>query len=98
MPMLRLLGTGTAAGGFAALYDTDADLLVVQGASTRDGTAVLVPTELLDSVEPGTTLLAETTTAAGVALVAGTPVDDETREKLLLEPNETAVEVPKNGQ
>lgn len=97
MPMLRLLGTGTAAGGFAALYDTDTDLLVAQGTSTRDGFAVLVPVELLESVEPGTTLLAETTTTTGVALIAGTPVDEQTREKLLLEPNETAVTVPKTG-
>lgn len=96
--MLRLLGTGAAAGGFAALYDTDADLLVVQGASTRDGNAVLVPTALLDSVEPGTMLLAEATTTTGVALIAGTPVDEQTREKLLLEPNETAVAVPKTGR
>ncbi|MEV0773848.1 hypothetical protein [Nocardia salmonicida] len=98
MPMLRLLGTGAAAGGFAALYDTDNDSLIAQGISVRDGAAVLVPTELLDKVEPGMTLLSETTTTAGVALIAGTPVDEQTRDKLLLEADETAVEVPRTGR
>ena len=98
MPMLRLLGTGVAAGGFAALYDTDADCLVAQGISTRDGSAVLVPIELLDKLESGMSAAAETTNTPGVALIAGTPVDEETRDKLLLEDDETAVSIPKGSR
>ncbi|MFI1241444.1 hypothetical protein [Nocardia salmonicida] len=98
MPMLRLLGTGAAAGGFAALYETDNDTFIAQGLAARDGAAVLVPTALLDKVEPGMPLLAETTTTEGVVLIAGTPVDEQTRDKLLLEPDETAVEVPRTGR
>ncbi|MEV0769587.1 hypothetical protein [Nocardia salmonicida] len=94
MPMLRLLGTGIAAGGLAALYITDHDSLIAQGISARDGTAVLMPVELLDKVEPGMFLPAETTTTDGIALITGIPVDQQTRDKLLLEDDETAVEVP----
>ncbi|MGF0320957.1 hypothetical protein [Nocardia fluminea] len=93
MPILRLLGTGLAAGGLAALYVTDHDSLIAQGISACDGTAVLIPVELLDNVEPGMFLPAETTTE-GIALITGTPVDQQTRGKLLLEDDETAVEVP----
>ncbi len=95
MTTLRLLGTGAAAGGFAALYDTDRDSLIAQGISARDGAAVLVPTELLGKVGTEMTSLAEATTTEGVVLIAGTPVDEQTRDKLLLDDDETAVEVPK---
>lgn len=96
MTTLRLLGTGAAAGGFAALYDTDHDSLIAQGISALDGAAVLVPVELLSKLDPEGTVFAEATTTEGVALIAGTPVDEQTRDKLLLEHDETAVEVPKS--
>ncbi|MFF0546875.1 hypothetical protein ACFYTF_28965 [Nocardia thailandica] len=93
--MLRLLGVGSIGGGCPALYDTDTDALVVQGRSTRDGTAVLVPRGLLDWAEPGMTLVGEPTEDTDTVLIAGAPVDEGTREKLMLDDDETAVLVPR---
>ena len=95
MPMLRLLGVGSIGGGCPALYDTDTDALVVQGRSTRDGAAVLVPRNLLGWAEPGMILVSETTEDPDTVLISGDPVDEETREKLLLDDDETAVLVPR---
>ncbi|MEV2218525.1 hypothetical protein AB0E01_01435 [Nocardia vinacea] len=40
----------------------------------------------------------ETTETPGLLLVAGTPVPDSIRAKLTLDPDETAVEVPRCAQ
>jgi hypothetical protein len=93
MIALRLLGSGSKDGGCPALYATDADTLVVQGLTARDGGAVLVPHALLDWAEPGTALTVETTTEPGMVLVAGQPVAPDVRGRLTLAVDETAVEV-----
>jgi hypothetical protein len=89
-----LLGSGSENGNCPALYATDSNGLIAQGDSVRNGTAVLVPYELLNWAEPGTRLMVETTDAPGVVLIVGEPVTDEVRKQLTLDPNETAVEVP----
>ncbi|WP_330251789.1 hypothetical protein OG874_37605 [Nocardia sp. NBC_00565] len=95
---LRLLGSGSKDGGCPALYALGPDALIVQGLHTRDGHAVLVPHALLDWAEPGAALRVETTETPGLLLVAGTPVPDSIRAKLTLDPDETAVEVPRCAQ
>lgn len=96
MPMLRLLGCGSTEHGCPALYDTDADVLIVQGRTARDGAAVLVPATVSDWAEPGMSVPVEKTQTPGVVLVTGDPVDEQTLDKLLLEEDETAVSIPKH--
>ncbi|MET7752295.1 MULTISPECIES: hypothetical protein [Actinomycetes] len=98
MTELRLLGCGSKDGGCPALYATDNDTLIVQGLTTRAGNAVLIPHhQLLDWAEPGSTITMETTDNPELVLVAGTPVTDDVRSRLILDPDETAVEVPRCG-
>ncbi|MFI1240834.1 hypothetical protein [Nocardia salmonicida] len=94
MPLLRLLGVSSLGTGCPALYETDIDALVVHGRSARDGTAVLVPWTLLSWAEPGTVLTIEQTEDTDTVLIAGDPVDEETREALLMGDDEAAVLVP----
>ncbi|WP_051047416.1 hypothetical protein [Nocardia asiatica] len=98
MAALRLLGSGSKDGGCPALYATDSGTLIVQGIATRDGNAVLVPHALLNWAEPGLTLNVETTTTPGVVLIAGDRITDDIRTRLTLDPDETAVEVPRCAQ
>lgn len=98
MPMLRLLGCGSTEHGCPALYDTDADVLIVQGRTARGGTAVLVPATIGDWAEPGMTVPVEATETPGVVLVTGDPVDEQTLAKLLLEEDEAAVSIPKHSR
>ncbi|MFF0495687.1 hypothetical protein ACFYU5_04710 [Nocardia aobensis] len=99
MTVLRLLGSGSKDGGCPALYATDGDTLIVQGLTTRGGNAVLIPhSQLLEWAEPGSTITMETTETPELVLVAGTPVTDEVRSRLILDPDETAVEVPRCGR
>ncbi|MFG2447579.1 hypothetical protein ACGFQG_32335 [Nocardia fluminea] len=95
MPMLRLLGCASTEFGCPALYDTDTDVLIVQGTRARDGAAVLVPDTIGTWAEPGMVVPTHATDTAGVVLVAGDPVDEETLAKLLLEDDEAAVSIPK---
>ncbi|MEV6774601.1 hypothetical protein AB0N05_38805 [Nocardia sp. NPDC051030] len=97
MTTLRLLGSGSKDGGCPALYATD-NGHVVQGIAAREGRAVLVPHALLNWAEPGTVLAVETTDTAGMVLVAGEPVTADVRERLTLDSDETAVEVPRCSQ
>lgn len=99
MTVLRLLGSGSKDGGCPALYATDGDTLIVQGLTTRGGNAVLIPhSQLLEWAEPGSTITMETTEIPELVLVAGIPVTDEVRSRLILDPDETAVEVPRCGR
>ncbi|GAA5045475.1 hypothetical protein [Nocardia callitridis] len=99
MTELRLLGSGSKDGGCPALYATDTDTLIYQGIATRDGHAVLMPhSQLLEWAEAGSTITVETTETPELVLVAGSPVTDEVRSKLILDPDETAVEVPRCGR
>lgn len=99
MTVLRLLGSGSKDGGCPALYATDTGTLIFQGVATRDGRAVLMPhVQLLEWAEPGCTLTVEITDSPDLVLVAGTPVTDEVRSRLILDPDETAVEVPRCGR
>lgn len=94
MTTLRLLGSGSENGGCPALYATDTGGHIVQGDSIRNGSAVLVPHELLNWAEPGVQLTVETTATPGIVAITGDPVTDEIRQQLTLDPTETAVEVP----
>ncbi|RDI44998.1 hypothetical protein [Nocardia mexicana] len=93
---LRLLGSGSKDGGCPALYaEDDIDALIVQGIAARNGGAVLVPHALLDWAEPGSRLTVETTDTPGTVLVTGMPVTGNVKARLTLDPDETAVEVPR---
>ncbi|MFF0490091.1 hypothetical protein ACFYTQ_13825 [Nocardia sp. NPDC004068] len=93
MTTLRLLGSGSDHGACPAVYATDDNGLIVQGDRIPDGHAVAVPHRLLDWLEPGMMLPVEATSTPGVILVPGTPVTDDVRGQLTLDPHETAVEV-----
>jgi hypothetical protein len=95
---IRFLGKGGSdKTGCPSLYATDRDSYIVQGWQTTTPETVEIPHLLTGFAEEGTFIGAFLTdTGRGTFRLEGRPITDRvTLNKLILEPNETAIEVPK---
>lgn len=95
---IRFLGKGGSdKAGCPSLYATDQDSYLVQGWETATPGTVEIPHLLTGFAEPSTFIGATMIdTGRGTFRLTGSPITDrETLDKLVLEDNETAIEVPR---
>lgn len=95
---LRFLGKGGSdKTGCPSLYATDQGSYLVQGWQTGEPETVEIPHLLTGFAEPDTFIGATMTdTGRGTFRLNGRPITDRaTLSKLVLEDNETAIEVPR---
>ncbi|MBF6132626.1 hypothetical protein IU501_06385 [Nocardia otitidiscaviarum] len=95
---LTFLGKGGSGDGECpSLFAADTGTYVVVGWRTRTAGTVEIPHLLLGFAEPRTYLGAPMSdTGRGTFLVTGRPITDrETLDQMSMEPDETAIEIPK---
>ncbi|RDI48471.1 hypothetical protein DFR68_108304 [Nocardia mexicana] len=98
---LRFLGrTGSKSGDCPSLYATDDGAYLVIGWRTGAPQTVEIPHLLLGFTEPDTFIGAPMTdTGRGTFTLDGRPITDkDTLDQLAMQPDETAIEVPRNGR